>query len=449
MSEFTPWTLLIDAGMIGALLAVGVLLRAIMKTLQSLLIPASFIAGFLGLALGPNGFGLLPFSEELGTYASVLIVVVFACLAMSDDFDFRKIKGPIVSFSAYGVLIYTAQVAIGVLAVVLLLGPLFNADLTIGTLLFAGWAGGFGTAAALGDVYANAGHEELRSLAFTSATVGLLAGIIGGIIQAKIGATRGHVKEFAGMESIPEDMRTGVLTGEDRRAPIGQHRFSGSSIESLGFQAGIILAIAGAAYGVTTLLGNWFPAVSFPTFTVAFLVGLLVRGLFKAGRATKFVDRDTLSSISGSATDILVVCGIASIQLQAVADNLLVMSLLFVVGLVFCLGLGLLVAPRTLQDGWFEKQIFTWGWATGAVNTAIALLRIVDPKLKSGTLEDFAIAYIPVVPAEITAVTFVPALAMAGLAWPILGIWGGIAAAAAVVLVIVTVRSRSATPAAA
>ena len=154
MSEFTPWTLLIDAGMIGALLAVGVLLRAIMKSLQSLLIPASFIAGFLGLALGPNGFGLLPFSEELGTYASVLIVVVFACLAMSDDFDFRKIKGPIVSFSAYGVLIYTAQVAVGILAVVLLLGPLFDADLTIGTLLFAGWAGGFGTAAALGDVYA-------------------------------------------------------------------------------------------------------------------------------------------------------------------------------------------------------------------------------------------------------------------------------------------------------
>ena len=56
MSEFTPWTLLIDAGMIGALLAVGVLLRAIMKSLQSLLIPASFIAGFLGLALGPTGW---------------------------------------------------------------------------------------------------------------------------------------------------------------------------------------------------------------------------------------------------------------------------------------------------------------------------------------------------------------------------------------------------------
>lgn len=185
MSEFTPWTLLTDAGMIGALLAVGVLLRAIMKTLQSLLIPASFIAGFLGLALGPNGFGLLPFSDELGTYASVLIVVVFACLAMSDDFDFRKIKGPIVSFSAYGVLIYTAQIAIGILAVMLLLGPVFGADLTIGTLLFAGWAGGFGTAAAIGDVYAGAGHEDLRSLAFTSATVGLLAGIVGGIIQAK------------------------------------------------------------------------------------------------------------------------------------------------------------------------------------------------------------------------------------------------------------------------
>lgn len=49
------------------LLAVGTLARAVITPLQTLMIPASVIAGILGLALGPNGLGWLPFSSQLGT----------------------------------------------------------------------------------------------------------------------------------------------------------------------------------------------------------------------------------------------------------------------------------------------------------------------------------------------------------------------------------------------
>lgn len=60
--QFTAWSVLVDAGLIGALLAVGTLARAVIRPLQSLMIPASVIAGILGLILGPQGMGLLPFS---------------------------------------------------------------------------------------------------------------------------------------------------------------------------------------------------------------------------------------------------------------------------------------------------------------------------------------------------------------------------------------------------
>ena len=106
---------------------------------------------------------------------------------------------------------------------------------------------------------------------------------------------------------------------------------------------------------------------------------------------------------------------------------------LFVVGLALALALGTFVAPRVMTDSWFEKQLFTWGWATGAVATGVAMLRIVDPKLKSGTMEQFGVAYIPVVPVEIAAVSFVPLLLIAGLAWSVVGIWGAIAVAAILV----------------
>ena len=86
--------MLVDAGLIGALLAIGTLARAVFTPLQTLMIPASVIAGILGLALGPNGAGWLPFSDQVGTYGSIVIVFVFVCLALTDDFDVRKIGRP-------------------------------------------------------------------------------------------------------------------------------------------------------------------------------------------------------------------------------------------------------------------------------------------------------------------------------------------------------------------
>ena len=433
--QFTAWSVLVDAGLIGALLAVGTLARAVITPLQTLMIPASVIAGILGLALGPNGLGWLPFSSQLGTYGSILIVIVFVCIALTDDFDIRKIGRPVGAFASYGVLIYASQVAIGALVTLVVLQPLFDAPDSFAALLFAGWAGGFGSAAAVGQAYAANGDATVTSLAYTSATVGMIVGVVGGIIQAKIGAQRGHAQEFAGLTSIPEELRTGVLNQVEERPVIGRHTFSAASVESLAFQIGVVAMIAAAAHGVVSwitaawpsVVGEDGPQLIIPAFAIAFLLGLIARVLFQATKTAKFLDPGSLNSVSGTATDILIVCGIAAIAPTVVVDYWQPLLLLFVIGLALALFLGTVVAPRVMTDAWFEKQLFTWGWATGAVATGVAMLRIVDPKLKSGTMEQFGVAYIPVVPVEIAAVSFVPLLLLAGLSWAVVGIWGAIA----------------------
>ena len=123
--EFTPWTILIDAGLIGLLLIIGAGLRAVIKPIQTLMIPASVIAGVLGLVLGPEVLGWLPLSDQLSTYSSVLIAIVFAAVAMTDDFDIRKINRNVGGFAAHGVLMYALQVALGMGFVLVLLQPLF------------------------------------------------------------------------------------------------------------------------------------------------------------------------------------------------------------------------------------------------------------------------------------------------------------------------------------
>ena len=82
-SVFTPWTLFVDLGLIFGLLLMGKLIRVKVKLIQKLFIPPSLIAGLLGLAFGTNGLGWLPFSNNLGTYAAVLIALVFGALPLS------------------------------------------------------------------------------------------------------------------------------------------------------------------------------------------------------------------------------------------------------------------------------------------------------------------------------------------------------------------------------
>jgi glutamate:Na+ symporter, ESS family len=69
------------------------------------------------------------------------------------------------------------------------------------------------------------------------------------------------------------------------------------------------------------------------------------------------------------------------------------------------------------REQWFERGIFTWGWLTASVATGVALLRIVDPRLKSKTLEDFGMAYVGIAPVEIFLISTAPVLTNSGYGW--------------------------------
>ena len=439
-------TLIGDVGLIGILLLVAVVLRAKVRFFQWLVMPAPVIAGLLGFLLSPQvagtwGLGVgawtftgLPFSAYIGSYTTLLIAVVFACMALSQSFSFTRMNGPLAGFAGYGVLMSAGQVVVGMLFVLLLLGPAMGTSDGIGMVLFASWSGGFGTSAALGDVFAGAGHPQITSIAFTSATVGMLSGITGGVVLAKIGSVRGHTRAFNTADAFTPSVRTGVLEHDDR--PVAaRHTMSGSSLETLTLHValvGVVLAL-GWLFMTTTadLLGDF----ALPLFASAFLAGIVVRWCVVRSGAVRVMDPKTLKSLSGMASDLLIVCGIVSIEPAFVADHLTELVLLFVLGLAFCLFLGLVVAPRYLGESWFEKQIFTWGWATGSVATGIALLRIVDPELESGTVEDFGYAYMPLIPVEGAAVAVAPLLIVAGAPWAVVAIWGVIAVLGAVVMV--------------
>ena len=78
--EYTYYVVLMDFSYMSILLIIAQFMRAKIKFLQNFFIPASLLAGLLGLFLGPQFLGLIPWSGSIGSYAYMLVCVLFAGL---------------------------------------------------------------------------------------------------------------------------------------------------------------------------------------------------------------------------------------------------------------------------------------------------------------------------------------------------------------------------------
>ena len=326
-TPFTPWTLFVDAGIIAILLLIGKLIRVKIKWVQQLFIPPSLIAGFIGLSLGPNGFHCIPLSENTGTYAGILIACIFGCLPFASGSS--KATGSNIGrmwvYSQIGML---AQWILGGIMGILIL-RLFWPELNsaFGLAMPSGYCGGHGTAAALGAAFQTYNYDDMLTLAMTAATIGIIGSVIIGLLIVKRGTQKGYTSFLSNFSDLPREYRTGLLP-EEKRTKLGTTTTSSISMDSLTFNFAIVMSVALGGYGLSKLVQLFVPELSLPVFSCAFIVGIIVATIFKKVGIAKYVCTSTVGHLSGTFTDILVACGIASIKLSVVVQNFIPLLIL-------------------------------------------------------------------------------------------------------------------------
>lgn len=416
---FTPWVLLSDLGIISALLLVGKLIRVKVKLIQKLFIPPSLIAGVLGLAFGPNGLGWLPLSGSMGTYAAVLIALVFGALPLSSPkFSAKEVAGrvgPMWAFAQLGMLVQWGLAGLFGIFVLKLFWPELND--AFGVMLSTGFYGGHGTAAAIGEAFNGLGWDEAASLGMTTATMGVICAIIGGLIMIKWAAKNKQTAFIADFADLPNELRSGLVP-EEKRDPIGSATTSAISIEPLTFHLALVLLVAFLGYSMSVGVKQLYPQLELPVFSCAFIIGLLLKKAFDATGVTNYICPQTTQRIGSMATDLLVAFGVASIKLGVVVKYAIPLVVLIIAGAFMVFAVTFFFGRRLSKTYWFERTIFAWGWWTGTMAMGIALIRIVDPKLASKAMDDYALAYLPIAPVEIILITFVPIMFVNGM-----GVW--------------------------
>ena len=428
---------LLDFAVASLFILIGQLLRAKVGLFQKFFVPASMIAGFIALALGSQGANILPFSDQISNYPGRLIIVIFAAVGVNGfSFSKKAFKAEIDrigSYLSYKVLAQAIQFGFAPLLSILIISTLFpDINYGFGLLLAAGFSGGHGTAAAVGDTFSRLGFTDANDIAMTCATVGILAGIFGGLFFVKLGTKFGWTKYIKGFQYISGDLRTGMVKDTENRPVMGKETTSSVSIDPLCWHFAVLLLASGAGIIVNKWIFKTFE-LDLPTYLIAFLIAIAMFLVFKRTGVSHYIDENIINRISGTATDFVVFFGIASIKIPVIVKYAAPLAILLVIGILIVVATLMFFGPAMNKGSWFERSLFVFGYSTGVFAIGFVLLRIVDPENRSKTLNDTAFAAPFTTPFELYAWSFGPGMLLNGKHWQFVGMYVALTLACVVV----------------
>lgn len=413
--EYTIYSLLVDVCIMSALLLVAKALRSKIRWFQNHYIPASVIAGFIGLLLGHQFAGIFQWSSQASSYPYLLICIMFAGIFLGR----RKSNGALSALKGVGDTFFintASEILCFALALVLggaIVATFFTDVFTeICLLLPAGFAGGHGYAAAIGGALNDLlGRDDAVYIGQTFATIGLLVGLLGGIAVINFAASRGATRFVKEASALPEECRLGLVP-QEKRVSMGDETVSPMSMDPLAWHMCLILTATGIGYLAQQFLDRIFPDLGFPLMCLTMLAGLLLQKGLDITHYSEYIDKRVIDRIGGCITDYLVAFGVATIKVSVVAEYWQPLLILCVIGVIWPLVIVFVVGKGLFHNFWFERSIFIFGYLTGIVAVGITLLRNVDPEMKSGTLSDFGLAYTVQSVIEVFLVATIPVAAV-------------------------------------
>ena len=400
--------------LLSVLLLVGTFLRAKVKLFQSLYLPASVIGGFIGIIISPEILGRFSnysISEEwIKTYSllpGILSVPIFAAIPLGMFLNENKnIKSmyPSKVLICFGLFQCAAmtQSAIGYATNMFFskINPQLNMYRTFGYELSAGFAGGHGLAAATGKLLEGFGipqWEIAQGVALTTATIGLIGGIVFGIIFINLAVRKNKTKIIKRInDNADKSMEVGYNKDINKQNSLGRETFLSSSIETITFHLAIIFTVCGIAYIVLNLVKkmNIAGLNVLPVWTYSMIIMFALNFIIKKLNLVWMVDAKVKAKIMGTLSDFAIVSAMTSLPIKAIINYIAPITVMCILGFIITY---LLVFPLNSfffkEDYSFERAIISWGTLTGVLITGMTLLKICDPEYKSPALSEFSLGF--------------------------------------------------------
>jgi ESS family glutamate:Na+ symporter len=386
------WSFLIQIFILILALLVGNILRRKIPFIRRSLIPTSLLGGLLILLIK-----LLPFYDNVVNQATMEIItyhalgIGFIALGLKQAKDSQKTSaGKVMETGILTAATYVIQGFVG-LAATIALFYLIGFFPGGGVILALGFGQGTGQALNYGKMYeTDFGFVGGTTWGLTIATVGFIAASVVGVTYMNILRKKGKLKLHS-EEGVKHTLEDYVSEGE---IPLTE------SVDKFTINFCMVFLVYAIAYLIMRVVNvNLIWGFNFLLGTI---LAALVRWIIKLLKKGKLMHRELtnnylLDRISGFMFDLMIIAGVAAIDLSQLSGMWWQLLIVCTLGTVATF-IYLRVACNHLYPGYKDEAFFSmFGMLTGTASNGMILLREIDPKFETPAANNLVLQGIPAI----------------------------------------------------
>ena len=407
-SVWGPFNLM--AVLLCALLAASLIKKNI-KILKESLIPTSVLGGTILLLMSViyklcTGLHMFESNFYGGNGSTILEIITYHALALgfiaSTFTDSKNTLGKerqveIFNTGLTTVSSYMVQAIVGMGFTMLISKFIKEIFPVSGVLLCFGFGQGTGQALNYGNIYETQyGFIGGKSFGLTIAAFGFLCASFGGVFYLNYLRRSGKVDAIIKRNAT---IRTEKNANDDT-IPVFE------SMDTLSVQLAFVMGAYLITYLVMFVLGNLLPGLKAVIYGFNFLLGVLAATVTKTFiyklydkkvLKKKYMNTFLMTRIRNFFFDLMVVAGIAAIQIDALGNYLWILIVLGLLGLCGTYMYNHFVAKVLFKDYSQEQFLGMFGMLCGTASTGIILLREVDPDFNSPVADNMVYQNFPAI----------------------------------------------------
>ncbi|CAM2936580.1 sodium/glutamate symporter [Salinicoccus roseus] len=420
---------MIAFGLASIMLTIGLIIRTKVGLIRNMLVPASVIGGIIGLIVMNTGLITAVESDMFIQIVTLLFTVTFISVGLTSNPRSKNTAsdGKTVARGAVGMgftwnILYALAPAVGVV-ILFLIGGYFGMDYVYGLLIPFAFAQGPGQAATFGAIMDNQyGIADAATIGLTFAAIGFILCFLVGVPLARYGIKKGLAKNMES-RNIEGSVIRGYYKDEEERPSLGKETMYSGNLDTMTFHFAIIGICFMLALGLAELFSyipGIGPTISGMLFIFGMVAGYLVKFIMKKLKVEHMLNNTFQSKITGWSTDYLIVASFMGVPFSVIGAWIVPISIMSIIVMLLSLGICIYFGQRFGAGNDFERTLGLYGTSMGTVPSGIALVRIVDPSLRSPTAVELGLMNLPMMTSYVTLATIM------AIASGALSLWTGV-----------------------
>ena len=406
LANYGPvWSFLVQLGLLMIFLLVGNTLRRKIPLFRKCLVPSALLGGAVLLIVNiiskQVGFALVD-NRLMQVITYHCLAIGFAAMTLKTERSTHKTKrAQVFEFGALQGGTYMLQAFVGLGLTILLFFITRHGEQIIsyvcGLILPLGFGQGPGNALSWDINFTNTEAAQFSgngSFGLSLASIGFVVASVFGILYINIHKKRGNLKvrdDKFEPQTLPQT-EEGVEEIPDNE-----------SVDKFTLQAGFVALAYAVSFGFMCLLSlnSFLNSLAWGfNFLWASLAAMAIKAVVKRLRRHKLMNREYINNyqmdrISGFAFDIMIVAGVAAIEINDIKDYILPIIVLSFLGATLTYAY-IRKATKECFNG-FEHEMFlmSYGTLTGTASNGVILMKEIDPGLRTPTSSLYILSNFP------------------------------------------------------